>query len=219
MYNFLLYGQFGLKSDFGGHDNAWTGNVVAFPESSAYWNTWGYQLAGQQNAFADNVVALSSDGDWAQNLACDPGAGAAPQWLYRPGYLPEGGDILPPQRVASIDAAKAVCAATLGCWAITYQPGEPEPSGEVYVSFKSMADAPFTNACCGTWTYNVSYGSTLVRNNSYVSPTGAVSECGMPLAAWQTKNPGVNDAGSTAGAYSAGLTDSLIAAARIVLGL
>ena len=216
--NFLLYGNFGLKSDFGGHSNAWNGNVVAFPTSSAYWNTWGFLLAGVQNAFTNNIVALSNDGDWTQGLACDPG-GAAPAWVWRQGYLPEGGDILPPQRVASIDAAKAVCEATIGCWALSYQPGEPDPSGEVYVYFKSMGDAPFGNACCGTWTYNVSYGSTIVYNNSYISPTGNVSECGLPLAQWQQAHPGVNDVGSTASAYSPGLTDALISAARTVLGL
>ena len=163
--NFLIYGQFGLKSDFGGHSNTWDANVVAFPSSSAYWNTWGFQLAGVQNSFTNNVVALSADGDWADNLACDA-PGASPSWQYRQGYLPEGGDILPPQRVASLDAAKAVCEKTLGCWALSYQPGEPAPAGEVFVYYKSMADEPFNNSCCGTWTYNVSYGSTIVHNNT-----------------------------------------------------
>ena len=213
--NFLLYGSFGQKSDFGGHSNCWTENVLAFPDTNAYQNTWGFQLAGVQNEHSSNIVAMKGDGDWATNLACNrPDLPVG--WTWNVGYLPEGGDVLPPQRVASIDAAKKTCEATVGCWGLSYQPGVPDPPGEVYVYFKSMADMPFGNPCCGTWTYNVSYGSTIVRNNSYFTPMGALRECGMTLAEWQARG---EDVGTTAQAFPADLTDRLVAAARIVLGL
>lgn len=216
--NFLLYGSFGQKSDFGGHSNAWVGNVLAFPDTNAYQNTWGYQLSGVQNEHSSNIVAMKADGDWATNLACnfsDRPVG----WTWAVGYLPEGGDVLPPQRVASMAVAKAMCEATVGCWGLSYQPGVPDPPGEVFVYFKSMADQPFGNPCCGTWTYNVSYGSTIVSNNTYYTPTGALRECGMTLQEWQAHDPAHNDVGTTAQAFPADLTGRLIAAARVVLGI
>ena len=215
--NLLLYGSFGQKSDFGGRSNVWRGNVLAWPDRDAYENTWGFQLAGVQNEHSSNIVALKGDGDWATNLACN--FTGPPVWSFQIGYLPEGGDVIPPQRMATIDDAKALCERTTGCWALSFQPGKADPGPDAFYYFKSMADNPFGNACCGTWTFNVSYGSTIVYNNTFFTPTGNVSECGMPLAEWQKVDPANNDVGTMAQAYPSNLTARLIAAARAVLGL
>ena len=51
-------------------------------------------------------------------------------------------------------------------------------------------------------------------NNSVYTPTGAVTECGMSLAAWQALG---NDVGTTASTFPS--DDTLLALARNVLGL
>ena len=58
-----------------------------------------------------------------------------------------------------------------------------------------------------------------VAGNYYVSPNGAVKECGMPLAAWQALDPANNDPGSVAQPYPADLATAAIAWARALLGL
>ena len=67
--------------------------------------------------------------------------------------------------------------------------------------------------------YNITYGSTIVANNSFYSPTGAIDECGFPLPAWQARDPIHNDPGSTAAPFSSTLSQTLVDAARKVLGL
>lgn len=57
-------------------------------------------------------------------------------------------------------------------------------------------------------------GITVVHDNTIYSPTGAVTECGMPLAKWQAQG---NDPGSTAAPFPP--TDTLVAVARGLLGL
>ena len=212
--NFLLYGgSYAHKSDFGGHDNVWTGNVVAFVPH-VYDNSWGLQLPGHPNGHVDNIDALNGDGPWAYQLACNLSGPLA--WEYQQGYLPEGGDVLPGAWMV-LDAARDLCAATINCTAVTYQPGEPSPPGPVYVYFKSMGDAPFNNTCCGTWTLNRTGAPTVVGGNTYYSATGAVEECGMALAAWQALDPADNDPGSVAAPWPEDAV--LIAAARDALGM
>ena len=167
--NVLVYGTYGQKTDFGGGDNVWSGNVVAFIQAQAMWTTWGNQLAGQQNQFTNNIVALTADGPWAWGQTCNrPDLPVG--WTFQQGYLPEGGDILPPQQMTITDA-KALCEATLGCWALCYEPGEPAPTGEVFVSFKSMPDAPFGNACCGTWTVRGACACAIGTMAQAIAPT------------------------------------------------
>jgi hypothetical protein len=60
---------------------------------------------------------------------------------------------------------------------------------------------------------------TLVRGNRYVSPTGALKECGKTLTAWQALDPANNDPGSVAEAYPADLATAAVAWARALLGL
>ena len=60
---------------------------------------------------------------------------------------------------------------------------------------------------------------TRVAGNRYVSPTGAVKECGRALATWQALDPAANDPGSTAEAYPADLATAAVAWARALLGL
>ena len=54
-------------------------------------------------------------------------------------------------------------------------------------------------------------GKSIMANNTLYSPTGALSECGVPLAQWQA---GGNDPGTTASAYGADLPAFTIAWAR-----
>ena len=56
--------------------------------------------------------------------------------------------------------------------------------------------------------------ATIVHDNHYFSPTGAVSECGKSLAAWQATG---GDPGSVAAAWPDAAT--LIAVARSTLGM
>ena len=60
---------------------------------------------------------------------------------------------------------------------------------------------------------------TRVAGNRYISPTGAVEECGLSLAAWQARDPANNDPGSTSEAYPADLATAAVAWARALLGL
>jgi hypothetical protein len=60
---------------------------------------------------------------------------------------------------------------------------------------------------------------TRVAGNRYVSPTGVVKECGLPLAEWQARDRAANDPGSVAEAYPADLATAAVAWARALLGL
>ena len=60
---------------------------------------------------------------------------------------------------------------------------------------------------------------TRVARNRYLSPTGAVKECGKALAAWQALDPAANDPGSVAEAYPPDLATAAVAWARALLGL
>jgi hypothetical protein len=60
---------------------------------------------------------------------------------------------------------------------------------------------------------------TRLARNRYVSPTGAVKECGKTLAAWQALDPAANDPGSVAEAYPADIATAAITWARALLGL
>lgn len=69
-------------------------------------------------------------------------------------------------------------------------------------------DGNYANGAC------TDPAKTVVHNNTIFSPTGAITECGMSLAAWQAQG---NDPGTTAQAY---VNDSvLIAYGYKVLGL
>ena len=60
---------------------------------------------------------------------------------------------------------------------------------------------------------------TVVSDNVYYSPKGAVQECGMSLAAWQAKDPAKNDPRSVAHAYPADIDAAAVNWARELLGL
>jgi hypothetical protein len=55
---------------------------------------------------------------------------------------------------------------------------------------------------------------SVLGGNSVFSPTGKVTECGMPLAAWQALG---NDPGTTASAYTSTLPADTIAKARALI--
>ncbi len=63
-------------------------------------------------------------------------------------------------------------------------------------------------------TTSASADATIVHDNQYFTPTGAVSECGKPLAAWQATG---GDPGSVAAAWPD--TATLVAKARSTLGM
>lgn len=56
--------------------------------------------------------------------------------------------------------------------------------------------------------------ATIVHNNKVFTPTGAVRECGMTLAAWQAAG---NDPGTVAAPWPA--DDGLLTVAKAALGL
>ena len=66
-FNVFAYSPFGLKSDFGGHDNLASHSVYAylrdtdwFDGPAAVWITFGSQFVGHADAFHDNLVVQ----DW-----------------------------------------------------------------------------------------------------------------------------------------------------------
>ena len=68
--NFFSYSPFGVKADFGGHDQRSVGNVYAylaktswFDGPAALWNTWGVQLPGHALELSDSFVVQ----DWCQD--------------------------------------------------------------------------------------------------------------------------------------------------------
>ena len=54
-------------------------------------------------------------------------------------------------------------------------------------------------------------GKSILSDNKVFSPLGNITECGMPLSAWQALG---NDPGTTAAAYPPSLPLDLIAGAR-----
>eukprot|EP00759_Apiculatamorpha_spiralis_P016491 PhF_6_TR2266/c0_g1_i2/m.3917 len=55
--NFFVYGQQGLKSDFGGHDIVHTGNIYAYPRESC-GDDGAVQFTGHNDIFANNTCIL-----------------------------------------------------------------------------------------------------------------------------------------------------------------
>jgi hypothetical protein len=71
--NFFSYSPFGVKADFGGHDNQAFGNVYGYLAETSWfdgpasiWCTWGAQLPGHELVFVNNTVAQDwcHDGPW-----------------------------------------------------------------------------------------------------------------------------------------------------------
>lgn len=73
------------------------------------------------------------------------------------------------------------------------------------------SDGDYGNPSCTDGPNNA---LTIVGNNTIFSPTGAITECGMPLAQWQAKG---NDLGTTAQVTPT--DDALIALAKAALGM
>ena len=59
-------------------------------------------------------------------------------------------------------------------------------------------------------------GKTVVGNNTVYTPTGRVTECGMPLAAWQAQG---NDPLTTNYSFTTLTDDFILSSARTVLGM
>lgn len=117
-----------LKSDFGGNSNFHIGNLDLFFSSG--FDIITPQIAGHEDAFADNTLWLLADGDYGSGQTC-------------------AGD-----------------------------------------------------------------GKTAVSGNTIWSPTGSITECGLPLAQWQAAG---NDAGTVASHYPH--DDTVLGIARQMLGL
>ena len=65
--NFFAYGDNGLKSDFGGHDNYWHGNVLAYV-GNCYTH---FSFKGYNDEFWDNQCVFRG----SYNSDCDLAAG------------------------------------------------------------------------------------------------------------------------------------------------
>lgn len=57
-HNFFAYGAFGLKCDFGGHDNVWDHNIVAYTASC--WSLEGY-FKFYNNGFSNNTCIVTGN--------------------------------------------------------------------------------------------------------------------------------------------------------------
>ena len=64
--NFLVYGQTGMKSDFGGHDNHHYGNLYGYVDSAIR-----HYQSGHTHYFYNNSVIIT--GDKVGNFECDDG--------------------------------------------------------------------------------------------------------------------------------------------------
>ena len=66
--NFFVYGGGGMKNDFEGHDNWWSNNVIAFPQSALLHNGYGGEIGtpgkgykdGHEDRFWGNIGVLSA---------------------------------------------------------------------------------------------------------------------------------------------------------------
>merc|ERR1712224_993960 len=65
--NFFVYGQNGLKSDFGGHDNHHTNNIYAYVKEPVFLYD-DTMINGHEDIFTDNKVVMT--GDSVGRLAC-----------------------------------------------------------------------------------------------------------------------------------------------------
>jgi hypothetical protein len=94
--NFFSYSPFALKADFGGHDNIFDKNVLAYLAETSWfdgpagvWCTWGAQVPGHELVFTNNTLVqdFCHDGPWPGaaytcesnftiGMTCSPGAGA-----------------------------------------------------------------------------------------------------------------------------------------------
>ena len=91
------------------------------PADDGAWSTWLVQNQTQAATFA---MWYSGDGPR--------------QWRSAAGFVAAGGDVLP-ARSMRVEDARALCAATPGCVAVTFEAGEPEPAGNVTVYLKGDA--------------------------------------------------------------------------------
>ena len=232
-HNFFSFAPFALKSDIGGHGKAFHDNVLFIENLFGQWNTgpfglWFFlsqpQVDGAQDAFFDNHLVQIGDGVYAAGQLCNasaPAPGSGNGYLASAGYLPSGGDVLPPGAY-TLAAAQALCNASAACAALTFASAEPAPPGVIdKVYFKS--DASDIDPAAGWFTFvNAARappagGVTILRNNTIYTPNASVEECGLPLAAWQAQDPLWHDPGTTANLLP--LPARIIELARIVLGL
>ena len=68
--NFLAYGGYGLKSDFGGHDNKYDSNVLAYV-GNCYHTNYMNRYVGYNDAFTNNSCIFRK----GYNSDCDVAAG------------------------------------------------------------------------------------------------------------------------------------------------
>lgn len=75
-FNVFAYSPFGLKSDFGGHDNAASHSVYAYLRDTSWfdgpamiWSTFGDQYVGHEDSFHNNLVVM----DWCTGDPCSSG--------------------------------------------------------------------------------------------------------------------------------------------------
>ena len=83
--NFFVYGDYGLKSDFGGHDNRHFSNVYA------YTGNWFLQCctSGANDWFVNNSIVLRDDNSYTSN--CDLPDGTDGMQIYNNSvYVPSG---------------------------------------------------------------------------------------------------------------------------------
>ena len=80
-----MYGDSGLKNDFGGHHNYHTSNLYAYIA-----NAWGFCcISGADDVFADNSVVLRDDNGYNSNCDLPPGTDGM-QVMRNEVFVPSG---------------------------------------------------------------------------------------------------------------------------------
>ena len=215
--NVLAYGQMGMKSDFGGHDNYHVGNVYAYVGVGGYESEFHpHAYDGHENNFSSNYVVQTGDSfngynpEYIFGQTCNTTGPLV--WKCFQGFVGAGGDVLPPGESAIADA-KALCLATPRCIAITYEGDNSTASANVY--YKNGAAIGASDAWV-SWALPRETGIDVVHDNRVFTKDATVQECGMNLSAWQALSP-FNDPGTTVAPFPADA--DLVAECERVIGL
>jgi len=128
--NFFMYGDFGLKNDFGGHDNYHRFNLYAYIQDA-----WTFCcISGANDIFANNSVVLRDDKGYNSNCDLPPGTD---------GMMVANNTVFNPS--GKINGNGQVCGQTLAAWqAKGNDPGttiHPLPTNQQIISMaKALLD-------------------------------------------------------------------------------
>ena len=215
--NVLAYGQMGMKSDFGGHDNYHVGNVYAYVGVGGYISEFApHSWNLHENNFSSNYVVQTGqsfngfNAGYIFGQTCNETAPLAFQW--RQGFIGAGGDVIPPG-MYDVGVARAMCLNMTDCLGITYTGNNATTSANVY--FKNNNNIGADDSWV-SWVLQRVTGIDVVHDNRVFTKDGTVLECGLNLSDWQALSP-FNDPGSSVAPFPADA--DLVAECERVIGL